>query len=595
MNTLVRLLIPRLVCAMLLLWMALPELRAQSPASVVILANSRDPQSVELANYYASQRGIPTKNIIALPMTTDEAISWPVYVEQIHNPVFKALANGNWLNALENKRTDAVGRIRWDIFGNDIGYLVLCRGVPLRINGDAAQQTPAELEKLKQVLRHLFGQRRTDEEINAAAERFKTSTASVDAELALLAIGEDMPLLGPFPNILHNQPTPSLRAKQKIIKVTRLDGPTVAAAKGLVDSALAGEKYGLIGRAYIDQDGRMSEGYAMGNEWLGQIARSVRRLGYPLSLDTQQPTIPASARMDAPAIYFGWWTWNVDGPFALPGYRLPPGAIAVHLHSYSAQTLRKVAGEPDARWVGPLVAQGAACTLGNVEEPYLQFTHNFGTFFDALAEGKNFGDAAYAALPVLSWQAVAVGDPLYRPFLRTLDQQRNLGDDPELASRAQYIALRQWQLLADAGKDDEGAAIGRTAYFKHPGLALALKLARYYKGAGSADKARDILKLQMTRGFLSSDEWILAAEVAICMSNDLNEPKLALPLFRTLLEIRNLPDPVAIAILHEASSCAKAAGYPELEARWTERFRILTMPPPVAPATTATAEATPKK
>jgi len=34
----------------------------------------------------------------------------------------------------------------------------------------------------------------------------------------------------------------------------------------------------------------------------------------------------------------------------------------------------------------------------------------------ALARGHNFGDAVYYALPALSWQGVAIGDPLYRPF-----------------------------------------------------------------------------------------------------------------------------------------------------------------------------------
>jgi hypothetical protein len=32
--------------------------------------------------------------------------------------------------------------------------------------------------------------------------------------------------------------------------------------------------------------------------------------------------------------------------------------------------------------------------------------------------GWTFGEAVYAALPVLSWQTTVVGDPLYRPFGR---------------------------------------------------------------------------------------------------------------------------------------------------------------------------------
>ena len=38
------------------------------------------------------------------------------------------------------------------------------------------------------------------------------------------------------------------------------------------------------------------------------------------------------------------------------------------------------------------------------------------TQVEALVRGQNFGDAACESLPALSWQAIAVGDPLYRPF-----------------------------------------------------------------------------------------------------------------------------------------------------------------------------------
>ena len=44
----------------------------------------------------------------------------------------------------------------------------------------------------------------------------------------------------------------------------------------------------------------------------------------------------------------------------------------------------------------------------------------------ALSRGQTLGEAAYYALPALSWQAVVIGDPLYRPFLVSLeDQERN--------------------------------------------------------------------------------------------------------------------------------------------------------------------------
>src|SRR5690606_8059735 len=83
------------------------------------------------------------------------------------------------------------------------------------------------------------------------------------------------------------------------------------------------------------------------------------------------------------------------------------------LHSFSAAQLR----DASKNWSGPLLARGAAATLGNVYEPYLQMTHHFDLFQRRLMDGFTLAEAAYMSVPVLSWQNVVLGDPLYRPFL----------------------------------------------------------------------------------------------------------------------------------------------------------------------------------
>jgi len=93
-----------------------------------------------------------------------------------------------------------------------------------------------------------------------------------------------------------------------------------------------------------------------------------------------------------------------------------PGAVAYHLHSFSAQTIRS----KTAHWVGPLLSAGAAATLGCVYEPYLALTPNVDVFFARLFQGYSFGEAAYASQQAVSWQTTVVGDPLYRPFAKPL-------------------------------------------------------------------------------------------------------------------------------------------------------------------------------
>ena len=75
-------------------------------------------------------------------------------------------------------------------------------------------------------------------------------------------------------------------------------------------------------------------------------------------------------------------------------------------------SLRNAAGG----WAAPLLAHGAAATLGNVYEPYLALTPNLDIFTDRLRNGFNFAESAYASERVLSWMTTFVGDPLYRPF-----------------------------------------------------------------------------------------------------------------------------------------------------------------------------------
>jgi tetratricopeptide (TPR) repeat protein len=113
------------------------------------------------------------------------------------------------------------------------------------------------------------------------------------------------------------------------------------------------------------------------------------------------------------ALYFGWYDQSVSGPFANGMASFRPGAIAYHLHSFSARTLRV----NDVWWAGPLLARGATATLGCTEEPYLEMTPQVHILTHRLLLGKfTFGEAAYASQRFLSWQTTVVGDPLYAPF-----------------------------------------------------------------------------------------------------------------------------------------------------------------------------------
>lgn len=61
--------------------------------------------------------------------------------------------------------------------------------------------------------------------------------------------------------------------------VARLDGPTAAIARGLVDKALQAEARGLWGRAYFDLRNISDPGYRVGDEWIRASAGSLQAVG----------------------------------------------------------------------------------------------------------------------------------------------------------------------------------------------------------------------------------------------------------------------------------------------------------------------------
>lgn len=356
-------------------------------ARVVLLANRDDPDSLRVARHYAEVRGVPSDNLIALPMPQAETITWREFVDRVWEPLRAALVAERWIEATVSESRDAVGRRRLAPYGHRLVALVVCRGVPLRIAADPALITDVP-------------------PLTKRAE-FRTNEGSVDGELSLLATA-NRPITAYVANPLFQNERPTALQRGEVVKVSRLDGPTPADAMALVDHAVAAERIGLRGRAYIDLAQRDRNGDGM----LEAAGKLLEAAGFETVVDLLPATMPATARVEAPVWYFGWYAADLDGPFAVPGFRFPPGAIALHIHSFSAATLR----DPARGWTGPLVARGVTATFGNVFEPYLLLTHRPDLLAKALLRGDTLVDAAYYALPALGWQAVLIGDPLYRPM-----------------------------------------------------------------------------------------------------------------------------------------------------------------------------------
>jgi hypothetical protein len=205
-------------------------------------------------------------------------------------------------------------------------------------------------------------------------------------------------------------------------------------------------------------------------------------------VDDKPETFPPEFPMSHIAIYCGWYDGNVSGPFTRPHVEFMPGAFAYHLHSFSAANVRSAT----QNWVGPLLAEGATITMGCVNEPFLNGTPQLAVFVARLVYDRmSFGEAAYAAQPVLSWQTTIVGDPLYRPFekpAQQLHEQLQKGNSRWL--EWSHLRVADLNLARGAPLRITAAYLEQLALTRHSAI-LSEKLADLYESLGKPSSAID--------------------------------------------------------------------------------------------------------
>ena len=519
-------------------------------ARVIILANSDDPDSVKLAEYYANRRSVPVENIIALKLPLAESVGWHEFVRTLFQPLQGELVKRGWIDGVAMDASDMLGRRKYAMSGHRISYLVVCRGVPLKVIADG--DMPVET---------------TSSNINPAMH---TQAAAVDSELALLAQSQT-PLIAFVLNPLYRNDEPTTLDLGLVVTGSRLDGPTLEDARRLIDQAITVERTGLIGRSYVDIGGP----HPAGDMWLEETAKELEALGFDGDVDRAGSTLPMGARFDAPVFYFGWYAGSINGSFTIPGFVFPPGAIALHIHSYSADTVRS----PLRNWVGPLVARGVTATFGNVTEPYLEFTHRPQLIVKSLARGETLGDAAAYSIPVYSWQGIVIGDPLYRPFKVSFDEQwkQRGGLPPELRP---YAVLRRMRQLEMVGQRNEAIWAGLEAQKADPSVAVALGIADLQQAAGDIAGARMALDAVIMRRSFTLAESPMAVIVAQRLTSS-GERRLALAVWQRVLASRELPKEVRIEWLRPALVAARLAKDVNQATRWQEEIETLLPPPEI--------------
>jgi len=493
---------------------ALPDLAAHT----LVVFNQADPDSQPLAETYAKARAIPADRVVGLDCPVTEEITRAQFESTIRKPLENLFQSRGWMKRQENFLNNPILGLEGTIpvqqaKENPIWVMVLMRGLPLKIAEDPTILAPEKL----------MGQLRP----NAAA---------VDSELALLPL-QGLPLYGlvanPYFADKRIRPFSSFFANYLIL-VTRLDGPSPGIVRRMIQDAVEAEKTELTGRAFFDLRSieKKDDPYRLGDDWIDRAATLFRTAGFEVEIDRRAEVAPKFAPWDQIAFYAGWYTGEFQGPFQLPTARFRRGAIAYHIHSFSAETVRS----ETRNWVGPLLFHGATATMGAVYEPYLRFTPDISLFASALLSGLSFAEAAYQSQLALSWMVTMVGDPLYRPFPRNFYENLDAAqtaDSPDLP----WLALRKVRLLANAGLVNETKTAAAKLLEQFPKNEIVIEgAADILRGLNENQEATRLYQqaLDLIGDQEPRDRLRILMRLADLQRRD-NQPQEALKLYETLM------------------------------------------------------------
>ncbi len=431
-------------------------LHAANP-TVVVLANENVPESVALAEYYMAARDIPPEHLCVLDLPTGEQMARHQFTRRLRDPLLAFLRENDFIEQTARPPNEVDGhQSPWLTTRSEVDYIVSMYGVPLRIGDTRFRLMTRITDRLGQ-------------------PQYK-NMAAVDSELALL-LAEPYDISGPRDNPRHRHIG---RARpEEVMDITlitaRLDGPDPDTVRRMIDDALFAERYGLLGRMYFDTRGLDGGPYYLGDYWIREAYERFSRLGYETVLNREESVWGREYPMEDAALYLGWYEEHVTGPFTRDTFRFRRGALAYHLHSASAVSIRK----ENRYWAGPLLQKGAAASMGAVSEPFLQFTPHLQIWAEELVRGRTFGDATSRAQSVLSWQITVLGDPLFRPFRYSLqDQIRHLREDerPEI----EWAHVRHANLLVQQGRFNLALNYLRARLGEEESLVIRERLADLY-------------------------------------------------------------------------------------------------------------------
>jgi len=366
----------------------------RKPNEVLVVYNANSPVSTTLAKYYSAKRHV--KDMVAVKCvdsaltTANETIPLADYTQAIATPVGRYLA--------KHKKID---------------FIVLTKGVPLRISGGLTGETEngVMLPSLDSYL---------------AAIDYPGSPGVIKASLA----GSGTSGTG-WINRYYNATVPFSHARFGGYLVTRLDGYTLDDAMGLVDEAMTAEQSLPAGQILFD----IQPDFGLGDKtaqptatvarvvteeeawskWHGDMLHAsdiLEASGIPHETDITKEFIGNRTNLTG---YFSFG--SNDNHFNSTAYqslRFAPGSICDTAVSTSARTFLPTQGGQTL--MADLIAHGLTCCQGYAGEPILDGISSPTIDLVRYLSGFTMAESFYAATKYIGWEGVCVGDPLCCPY-----------------------------------------------------------------------------------------------------------------------------------------------------------------------------------
>src|SRR4051812_42229538 len=208
------------------------------PAATIVVYNKAAPESAALAKFYAQQRSIPTDQIVGLTCSITEEISREEYDADIAEALRAIFIERGWWtlqDAVDNKKIVTATKIR---------FVALIKGMPLKIRPPVGAYSGNQA---------------------GPGPIMTRSDACVDSELSTLPFFVRQ-ISGAIPNPYFQSFRPIFEFEGVApLLVCRLDGPSTAIVRRMITDAIATEKTGLWGRAYVDGSRNVANGFEIGD------------------------------------------------------------------------------------------------------------------------------------------------------------------------------------------------------------------------------------------------------------------------------------------------------------------------------------------